>query len=181
MSLKHRAGVLAILLVVLPGIAWGDDDEGFSHSGFYVGVGGSYVTDTFESDVNDAFPGVSVDIEESWGINAVVGYRILPFLAAEFEYEYIDEFDINVLGVKAATLELARNTAMPAWSSGWPQWPAGVRASTFSCRPSICARAPRVSSVSIQPGSTALTWMLSLAQAVASALVSCTMPPLLAA
>ena len=37
-----------------------------------------------------------------------------------------------------------------------------------------------VSSVSIQPGSTALTWMLSLAQAVASDLVSWTMPPLLA-
>ena len=43
----------------------------------------------------------------------------------------------------------------------------------------LCARA--VSAVSIQPGCTALTWMLSLAQAVASARLSCTMPPLLAA
>jgi hypothetical protein len=37
-----------------------------------------------------------------------------------------------------------------------------------------------VSAVSIQPGSTAFTWMLSFAQAQASARVSCTMPPLLA-
>ena len=33
----------------------------------------------------------------------------------------------------------------------------------------------------IQPGSTALTWMLSFAQAFAQTLVNCTMPPLLAA
>ena len=46
-------------------------------------------------------------------------------------------------------------------------------------QPVDLARASRVSSVSIQPGSTALTWMLSLAQAVASDLVICTMPPLL--
>jgi hypothetical protein len=36
-------------------------------------------------------------------------------------------------------------------------------------------------SVSIQPGSTALTWMFSFAQAVAQARVSCMIPPLLAA
>ena len=39
----------------------------------------------------------------------------------------------------------------------------------------------RVSAVSIQPGSTELTWMLSLAQAQPSAFASWTMPPLVAA
>ena len=58
-----------------------------------------------------------------------------------------------------------RNTAMPAKSPVAPQRAAGVRASTLSCRPSICRRARWVRSVSIQPGSTALTWMLSAAQA----------------
>ncbi len=114
MSLKHRAGVLAILLVVLPGIAWGDDDEGFSHSGFYVGVGGSYVTDTFEDVLSDAL-GVSTDIKESWGVNAVLGYRILPFLAAEFEYEWIDEFDIKALGTTVASIETQAFTANLKW------------------------------------------------------------------
>ena len=75
----------------------------------------------------------------------------------------------------------ARNTAMPAKSSISPQRPAGVRASTRSCRPDTCCRAPRVRSVSIQPGRMALTWMLSGAQALAQARVYCTMPPLLAA
>ena len=52
---------------------------------------------------------------------------------------------------------LARNIAMPAMTSGVPQGPAGVRATTFSCNPYTCSRAVSVSSVSIQPGSTALT------------------------
>jgi hypothetical protein len=51
----------------------------------------------------------------------------------------------------------ARKMAMPARSSGTPQRPAGVRASTRSCNPATCWRASRVSSVSIQPGNTALT------------------------
>src|SRR5207245_5904489 len=76
---------------------------------------------------------------------------------------------------------LARKTAIPAKSSPVPQRPSGVRASTRSWRPGICLRAAWVSSVSIQPGRTALTWMWSRAQADAIAFVSCTMPPLLAA
>jgi hypothetical protein len=76
---------------------------------------------------------------------------------------------------------LHRNTAMPARSSGTPQRLAGVRSSTRSFSPAISARPRCVSSVSIQPGSTALTWMLSFAQALAQTLENCTMPPLLAA
>src|SRR5206468_11703513 len=64
-------------------------------------------------------------------------------------------------------------------SSSVPQRPAGVRRSTLSWSSGTWRRAPRVRSVSIHPGSTALTWILSLAQAVASDLVSWTMPPLL--
>src|SRR6202035_2833582 len=75
----------------------------------------------------------------------------------------------------------ARKTAMPAKSAIAPHRAAGVRAKTLSCRPSICSRARLVRSVSIQPGSTALAWMLSAAQAHAQERVNCTMPPLLAA
>jgi hypothetical protein len=56
-----------------------------------------------------------------------------------------------------------------------------VRATTRSSSPGICSRARRVSSVSIQPGRIALTWMASFAQAHASAMVSWPTPPLLAA
>ncbi len=70
---------------------------------------------------------------------------------------------------------------MPPRSSGMPQRPAGVRERTRSSSPFSSTRALRVRLVSIQPGSTALTWMSSFAQALARALVSWTMPALLAA
>src|ERR1700722_1915392 len=72
---------------------------------------------------------------------------------------------------------LARKAAMPDMSRGVPQRPSGVRFSTLSCKPSTCWRARLVRSVSIQPGNTALTWIFSLAHAVASARVICTIPP----
>lgn len=87
---------------------------------------------------------------------------------------------IAVPVTKSDAAEL-RNTAIPAKSAISPQRAAGVRASTLSCSPSICCRAPLVRSVSIQPGRTALAWMLSAAQAHAQARVNCTIPPLLAA
>ena len=71
----------------------------------------------------------------------------------------------------------ARNTATPAKSSIAPQRAAGVRASTRSCRPPTSTRARLVRSVSIQPGSMALAWMLSPAQAQAQERVNWTMPP----
>src|SRR5260370_22432342 len=73
---------------------------------------------------------------------------------------------IAVPVTKSEALE-ERNTAMPAKSAIAPQRAAGVRAKTLSCSPSISCRARRVRSVSIQPGSTALTWILSAAQATA--------------
>src|SRR5256885_899358 len=94
----------------------------------------------------------------------------------ERSWSYLDKILAREIG-KAGP---PRNTAMPARSSGVPQRPAGVRFRMRSLRPGTCRRASRVSSVSIQPGRIALTWMLSLAQAVASDFVSCTMAPLLA-
>src|SRR5882762_8823876 len=98
--------------------------------------------------------------------------------AAQPRTEYPPSTGIAV-PVTKSDAALARKTATPAMSSIVPQRPAGVRRSTLSWRSGTWRRAPRVSSVSIQPGSTAFTWMLSLAQAVASDLVSCTSPPLL--
>src|SRR5882762_10944000 len=98
--------------------------------------------------------------------------------AAQPRTEYPPSTGIAVPVTKSEAA-LARNTATPAMSSIVPQRPAGVRRSTLSCSPVTWRRAPRVSSVSIQPGSTAFTWMLSFAHAVASDLVSWTSPPLL--
>ena len=117
----HPIGLLAALLVLLPAVALGDEDEGFSRSGLYIGVGRSYVTDTFESELSDAV-GVPIDVEDSHGYNARIGYRLLPFLAAELEYEYIEEFDIKTSvsvppfpGGKFAEIEAQSFTANLKW------------------------------------------------------------------
>src|ERR1700716_3021959 len=94
--------------------------------------------------------------------------------------EYPPSTGIAVPVTKSEAVE-ARNTAMPAKSADVPHRAAGERARTLSCRPSTCSRARLVRSVSIQPGSTALAWMLSAAPATARGGLNCTRRPLLAA
>ncbi len=69
---------------------------------------------------------------------------------------------------------------MPSKSSLVPQRPDGRPRQHTLVQALQLLPCRRVRSVSIQPGSTALTWMLSGAQPTASDLVNCTMPPLLA-
>lgn len=95
---------LATALVLLPGIGAAADDD-FTRPGPYVGVGGVYtLNNLIEDQVEDAFPGVDVDVDDSAGVNAVVGYRMVSFLAAELQYEYVDGFDISAFGTKAITV-----------------------------------------------------------------------------
>jgi opacity protein-like surface antigen len=89
---------VAIVLVVLPGLAAADDD-GFARSGPYFGVGGIYTQNgQVEDEIDDALPSVvtDLDVDDSAGVNAVVGYRMLPWLAGELQYEYVDGFDITI-------------------------------------------------------------------------------------
>jgi opacity protein-like surface antigen len=95
---------LVVALAVLPGAAAADDDD-FSRSGAYVGIGGVYTLNSLiEDQVDDAFPGFDIDVDDSAGVSAVLGYRMLPFLSAELQYEYIDGFDISAAGTKLVTV-----------------------------------------------------------------------------
>jgi opacity protein-like surface antigen len=86
----------------------------FARPGYYVGAGGAYASDIFESEVEevveDAFGlPVHVDVAESWGANGRFGYRFGGWFAAEIQYEWLDEFDIDVsalgLPIGQASLE----------------------------------------------------------------------------
>ena len=57
---------------------------------------------------------------------------------------------------------LARNAATPDMSCGTPHHPARVRFSTQACSSHTCSRARCDNSVSIHPGNTAFTSMMSL-------------------
>lgn len=108
----------AWLLVIAPALAAGDE-EGFSRPGMYVGAGVTYATDIFEGQLEDAV-GFPVDVDPSLGAHGVLGYRVLPFLAGEIQYEWVDEFSIAVSGVDSAALEAQALTGnlklyLPLW------------------------------------------------------------------
>ena len=58
-------------------------------TGFYVGAGGSYAVENFDDD--DDFENINYD--NSWGINAKVGYHLHKLLDLEFNFDYLDEFE----------------------------------------------------------------------------------------
>src|SRR5207245_1825352 len=111
------------------------------------------VIDRYKS--NDGTP----DYEKSWSyLDKIINREIVKAGGLLVFNAVLIAIAAPVTNADAAP---ARNTAIPARSSGVPQRPAGVRRRMRSWRPDTCWRASRVSSVSIQPGSTALTWMLS--------------------
>ena len=107
---------LATFLVAGSALAADGDDESspFSRPGFYIGAGGVYASDIFEGEIEDIAEdsfgvSVNVDVEDSWGANGRIGYRLGSWFAAEIQYEWIDSFDVDLsavgLPVGAASLE----------------------------------------------------------------------------
>ena len=110
-NVLRRFIVLAagLLIVSLPGLALAEehmteeDDDPFDRPGFYVGVGGTYQRNVFESRIEDVvqdelqgtlLADTKIDIDDSGGVNAVVGYRAWSWFALELQYEWIDEYEI---------------------------------------------------------------------------------------
>lgn len=99
----------------------------FSRPGPYLGLGGTFGTDFFEDDVEDAVEdaigtSVDLDIDNSWGLNTVLGYRMLPFLATELQYEYIDSFQIDVDSPADSQLDLTGHVATLNLKLVLPTW-----------------------------------------------------------
>lgn len=84
----------ALLLCTTPA---GAQEHDYSRAGLYVGGGFSYATDLYEEEIEDALAsGVSVDIEDSFGVNARMGARFFRFIALEIQYEWLDDYDIKI-------------------------------------------------------------------------------------
>jgi opacity protein-like surface antigen len=118
-TVRHGLSLLALAGALAGAGASSAADDDFTRRGAYVGVGGSYVSDVFEGEIEDAL-GVPVDVDPSGGVNAHVGYRLASFAALEAEYEWVDEFDIAVAGLDAASLEAHALTGnlkliVPTW------------------------------------------------------------------
>ena len=97
--------VFAVLVLVLSFSTF--SYAGTADKGAYIGIGGSVALENFEEDY-DVSPGTyeTLDREESWGVNAKVGYYISPSFSIELDYSYLFEFewdqdqvDVNVMTI----------------------------------------------------------------------------------
>lgn len=133
------AGVL--LAGASPGIAGraeaneADVRDPFDRRGPYVTIGGSYAYNFYDSQIEDFLEDElgeqgSVDVDDSSGIHARVGYRAASWFAAEIEYEWIDRYDVSVGGelgpggsalsgklydIEGQTLTLNTRWILPFW------------------------------------------------------------------
>ena len=87
-------------------------DDDYARRGWLVGIGGSYAIETFsddaESDLQSVFgPTASFSVDDSLGINGMVGYRCHRYFGAEVDVEWIDSFDGDIFdsGLKIGRLD----------------------------------------------------------------------------
>ena len=122
--------VAAALSLAAAGMGRAADD--LEREGFYIAVGGAYQVHTFGEDISSSLD--VVEVGDTAGIGARIGYRFLPWLAAELEYEWVSSFEGNILQVRAFKLEshvLTVNARFiyPDWEDIQPYLKLGVGAS----------------------------------------------------
>jgi opacity protein-like surface antigen len=81
------------------------EDEGYARRGLYLGVLPVIAFEGFQSEIEDLVPGIDVNVDDSWGLNGRIGYRIHPRLAVEAQGEWYSEYNVDLLGVEAAEFE----------------------------------------------------------------------------
>ena len=97
--------LVALLAAFAASTARAADSE-FARSGLYIGGGATYALNLTDSSYDDLYYyDTSVDVDDTWGFNARLGYRALPWLAAEVEYEYLNNFELSADNAHLADLE----------------------------------------------------------------------------
>jgi opacity protein-like surface antigen len=102
-----KLSILTVLVMVLcfSTSSYGTDAAGRT---FYIGIGGSYALEDFDVDeVEASLEGIAsdsdVDFDDTWGLNAKVGYHVNNWLSLEFDFDYLSDFEadegLNVLGI----------------------------------------------------------------------------------
>ena len=110
MARRSRIGRIAQAAAVTTAAAAGlataasaqDDDElWYAESGLYLTGAANYMVVTqkedIEDDVEDSLGGmgVSADAHDSWGMNFRLGYRIVPRVAVETQFEWVQQIEVD--------------------------------------------------------------------------------------
>ena len=96
------ASIVLLAALAVPNARAADSE--FARSGPYIGVGATYGINVLESAFDDVL-GNNVDVDNTWGANARLGYRATSWLAVEAEYEYLDNFEVSVDNIRLADLQ----------------------------------------------------------------------------
>lgn len=108
--MNKRSASLAVLFIFLAlGSARAQED--FTRSGPYLGVGASYNVQLLEAFFDGTPVLQNISVNDSWGVNARAGYRMLSWLALEGEYEWVNRMHARLGGVEIASLGLQSATA----------------------------------------------------------------------
>ena len=98
---------IAALVLLGTSAANAGDTDAFDRPGLYVGLGPSFQYNVLGDEIEDAIGDEltsgdvaigGLDLDESFGLNATIGYRLASFFALEIEYEWIDQYDIGASG-----------------------------------------------------------------------------------
>ena len=98
--MRRAVGLAAAILVLSPAVVWSEDDEaapGFSDPGWYLGLGvtfdrlanGTEIRGFRGTISNEPLTGINV--KNTLGVNARVGYRLFDYLAVELDADYLPE------------------------------------------------------------------------------------------
>ena len=71
---------------------------------FYVGAGGSYAVEDFDN---------GPDYDNSWGVNAKIGYHTHPLLDIEFDFDYLSKFEDDAVDLEILTYMIALKGYFP--------------------------------------------------------------------
>jgi len=100
----RRISVVVAILMVSGTTAQAEDDD-YARSGPYIGAAGTWAIWTQAEDELEDEGLVSVDVENPLGVNARAGYRMHPYLAAEMQFEWLSESNIEASGLDIAGLD----------------------------------------------------------------------------
>jgi opacity protein-like surface antigen len=96
------AGLVAIALLLAAPAQAADDDLLYAQRGLYLGAGANFQVPTRTGDIENEVirslggtPNVSANVDDSWGMNARLGYRLNPRLALEGQFEWVANFEVD--------------------------------------------------------------------------------------
>ncbi len=75
------------------------EDNPYARNGFYIGLAGAFAIDAAAEEELEKQSGLKLRIGDDVGLQARLGYRFHPRFAAEYQFEWITDVDIDVQGV----------------------------------------------------------------------------------